>query len=137
MGSFERWDPIRKAIVWLGQDDPAVKRHRIIADDPRKNELVELLQVWRDALGGEAVTIAEIGKRAAGMPGNRVNALREMLAEMTYGRTFNAKSIGRLLMRHKDTVVRGLVLRAIDDPSKAKRYMVEEVGSPPADREAF
>lgn len=137
MGSFEQWNPVREAIVWLDEEDPAITRHRIIADDPRKNELAELLQTWRTAVGGEAVTIAEIGKRADGAPGNRVTGLRDMLSEMTYGRSFNAKSIGRVLMRHKDRVVGGLVLRAIDDPSKAKRYMVEELGSPPADRTAF
>lgn len=131
MGSFERWDFIREAIVWLGESDPWLTQRRITADDPRKNELVELLQLWREALGDETVTIAEIGKRAGNASGNPVALLQDMLAEMTYNRTFNAKSIGRVLMRHKDTVAGGLVLRAIDDPSKAKRYMVEKLSPSP------
>lgn len=49
---------------------------------------------------------------------------------MENGLSFNAKKNGPLMIRHWDRVVRGLVLRAIEGPSKAKRYMAEELGSP-------
>lgn len=65
IGSFEDWNLVREALVWLGEDDPIVTRERVISDDPRKGEVVELLELWCQALGGQAVTISEIGEKAA------------------------------------------------------------------------
>lgn len=136
MGSFEEWNLVREALVWLDEKDPIVTRERVIADDPRKGELADLLATWGDALGGRAVTLAEIADEASHPSGN-VGRLHQILAERTPKGIFSATSIGRYLGRHKDRLVGGRVLRCIDDPSGVKRYRLEVPGAPPADDTPF
>lgn len=132
MGSFEAWNLVREALVWLGEEDPAVTRENVIADDPRKNELAELLELWADALGGRSVTLAELADEATKSPRAKVAALHQALAERTPKHVFNTRSVGRYLARHKDRLVGGRRLRCEDDPSGVKRYRLETPGAPPA-----
>jgi hypothetical protein len=132
MGSFEAWNLVREALVWLGEEDPAVTRESVIADDPRKNELAELLELWADALGGRSVTLAELADEAIKAPRTKVAALHQALAERTPKHVFNTRSVGRYLARHKDRLITGRVLRCEDDPSGVKRYRLETPGAPPA-----
>ena len=129
MGSFEDWNLVRSALVWLGEDDPTETRERVIADDPRKGDLAELLELWREALGGVTATLAEISEEAGARPRGKVADLRQALIDRTGKQTFNARSIGRYLARHKDRLIGGRVLRCLDDPSGVKRYQVVVVGA--------
>lgn len=129
MGSFEDWNLVREALVWLGEDDPTVTRERVIADDPRKGDLAELLELWHDALGGQPTTLAEISEESAKHPRGKVADLRQALIDRTLKQTFNPRSIGRYLARHKDRLVGGRVLRCIDDPSGVKRYRLGDTES--------
>lgn len=131
IGSFEDWNLVREALVWLGEDDPTVTRERVISDDPRKGDLAELLELWSEALGGQAMTIAEIEKKAGIEQRGKTKDLLQALADRTPKGIFNALSVGRYLARHKDRFVGGRVLRSIDDPSGVKRYRVELANSPP------
>lgn len=131
IGSFEDWNLVREALVWLGEDDPTVTRERVISDDPRKGEVVELLELWHEALGGQAVTLSEIAEMTTKAPRGKINELQQALAERTPKGTFNPRSVGRYLARHKDRLVGGRVLRCIDDSSGVKRYRVELANSPP------
>lgn len=132
MGSFEGWNLVREALVWLGEEDPAVTRESVIADDPRKNELAELLELWAEALGGRSIILAELADEAAKSPRSKTAALHQALAERTYKQVFNTRSVGRYLSKHKDRLVGGRVLRCEDDPSGVKRYRLETPGAPPA-----
>jgi len=85
LGSFEGWNLVREALVWLGEEDPAVTRETVIADDPRKNELAELLELWAEALGGRSVILAELADEANKAPRSKTAALHQALAERTYG----------------------------------------------------
>lgn len=124
---------VREALVWLGEDDPAVTRETVIADDPRKNELAELLEVWADALGGRPITLAELADEATKSPRSKTAVLHQALAERTYKQVFNTRSVGRYLAKHKARPVGGRVLRCEDDPSSGvKRYRLETPGAPPA-----
>lgn len=131
IGSFEDWNLVREALVWLGEDDPTVTRERVMSDDPRKGELGELLELWHDALGGQAVTLSEIAEMATKPARGRINELQQALVERTLKGNFNTRSVGRYLARHKDRLVGGRVLRCIDDSSGVKRYRVELANSPP------
>ncbi|SMY07240.1 bifunctional DNA primase/polymerase [Flavimaricola marinus] len=132
LGSFEGWNLVREALVWLGEEDPAVTRENVIADDPRKNELAELLELWADALGGRSVTLAELANDATKTPRSKTAALHQALAERTPKPVFNTRSVGRYLAKHKDRLVSGRKLLCIDDPSGVKRYRLETPGLPPA-----
>lgn len=137
MGSFEEWNLVREALVWLDEKDPIVTRERVIADDPRKGELADLFATWGEALGGRAVTLAEIADEASNQLSGNVGRLYQILAERTPKGIFSATSIGRYLGRHKDRLVGGRVLRCIDDPSGVKRYRLEVPGAPPANDTPF
>ena len=137
MGSFEDWNVVREALVWLGEEDPIVTRERVIADDPRKGELADLLELWADALGGRAVTLAEISEEAAGASPGKIARLHQALADRTKKGIFSATSIGRYLGKQKDRLVGGRVLRCIDDPSGVKRYRLEIPGAPPVEDMPF
>ena len=64
MGSFTDWEWIRGALMWLGHADPADTRAAILENDPRKNELLEVMELWEASIGTEAVEVADINKRA-------------------------------------------------------------------------
>jgi hypothetical protein len=132
MGSFESWNMIREALVWLGEVDPCTTRERVIADDPRKGDLAELLDLWADALGGKPTTLAEIGEAAGNNQHSKITVLHDALAARTYKGIFNTRSVGRHLGKHKDRVIGGRVLRCVDDPSGVKRYRLETIGQPPS-----
>ena len=131
IGSFDDWNLVREALVWLGEDDPTVTRERVMSDDPRKGEVVELLELWHEALGGQAVTLSEIAERAMKPQRGKIHELQQALTERTSKVVFNPRSVGHYLARHKDRLVGGRVLRCIDDPSGVKRYRVELANSPP------
>ena len=109
MGSFQDWDWIRGALVWLDCADPARTRATVLDNDPVKDDLVTVMSVWNDALGDAAVDVGEIARRATdaaaaqgtGRPA-AVVALRDKLVEVTGGDGWNGKRVGWWLRRHKD-----------------------------------
>ena len=125
LGSFEDWNLVRQAVIWLGLTDPATTRERIIADDPRKGELSELLQLWETAVGGQPVTLSELHLRFGTNPNSPVGRLVQELTSHTVRGIWNVRSVGRYLAKQKDRVADRRVLRADDDPSGVKRYRVE------------
>jgi hypothetical protein len=131
LGSFEKWNLVREALVWLGEADPAETRERIIADDPRKGELVDLLRIWVDVLGSRPVFLSEFSQIDDNPSESKLGALKNELVARTKYPAFNAKSVGHYLMKHKDQLVGGLALRCEDDPSSGtKRYRVENIAKP-------
>lgn len=124
IGSFENWNLVREALVWLGCDDPALTRERVLTDDPKKAVLVDLLRLWRQVLGDKAVTLAQLSMMAEtdNEPGVRL-LVTELVANTRYG-TFNARSVGRYLSKHVDRIAGGFVLRAETDGSGIKSYRV-------------
>lgn len=114
MGSFADWEWIRGALVWLGCADPAETRASILASDPRKDELITVLDAWEMALGEMPVEVGDIAKRADD-PNTRTDAivaLRDALVGAACrGGVWNAKSIGWWLRKYKDRIVGGRCLR--------------------------
>ncbi|WP_275788222.1 DNA-primase RepB domain-containing protein [Pararhizobium gei] len=60
IGSFEQWNVVREALVWLGMPDPTETRQQIFDDDPRKGELIDLLRLWWKAFVGERLTLSDL-----------------------------------------------------------------------------
>ena len=129
IGSFEKWNIIREVLVWLGAKDPAVTRNRVLADDPQKEVLLDLLRLWRQALADRQVTLLELSHLAEETDDPAIRRLVEELASNTrFHNSFNPKSVGRFLGKHLDRVVGGLALQAVSDPSGIKRYRVVTSG---------
>lgn len=104
MGSFEDWAWIRGALVWLDRADPADTRISILDNDPRRDELIEVMRLWEKAFGNEAVEVGQIDSAKT----EEAAALRNKLIESACRQgQWNAKSIGWWLRRNKDRVVDG------------------------------
>jgi hypothetical protein len=125
VGSFERWSEwVRETLVWCGYGDPDETRTAVLADDPRKGELVEVLQAWYRAWGDNALTVSEA---------KQDEALAALLVEVTGRPTWSSKSVGWWLKRNMDRVVAGLVVRRLCD-SGAVRWRVEAIDGRPRER---
>lgn len=127
IGSFERWNIIREALVWLGVPDPAGAREEIFDNDPRKGELIDLLRLWWKAFGNERLTLADLAMRHEhGNATVMAEVVTELIANTRYP-TFNKKSIGKFLASKMDRIAGGLMLRSEKDSSGVKRYWVVNV----------
>ncbi len=116
MGSFTDWEWVRGALVWLGCADPADTRVAILDNDPRKSDLLEVMDLWAQVIGTtEYVEVADIDRRAeayaetlaAIQHRDGVKGLRNKLAEVACRGKWSGTSVGRWLNRHKDRVVGG------------------------------
>ncbi len=112
MGSFNDWEWIRGALVWLGCTDPADSRLAILDNDPRKDELISIIDLWVFAFGGMAVDVGEIVTTR----GAAVNALQDKLIEVACRQgKWSGKAVGWWLKRHRDRVVGGRAFQLISD----------------------
>ncbi len=125
LGSFNEWNLVRDAVIWLGLPDPAITVERNKVDDPLKSELSSLLELWIAALGEREVGLADIGNLAETNKSPQISELYQALTSMTRNGQFNTKSIGRLLRKHKDRIVNGRTLRSSPGPSGSLLYRVE------------
>jgi hypothetical protein len=70
VGGFEDWSLIRRALKWLGQPDPADTMLAISADDPERDEILQMMFAWEamyEGRGGVSVEAA-IALRMAYIP---------------------------------------------------------------------
>jgi hypothetical protein len=123
MGSFSDWDWIRGALVWLGAADPADTREAILANDPRRDELTSVMDLWEQALGPTRVGVADIEHHAlagttpfegdsTGQAHLQLPKLRDLLVQVGCRGVWNSKSVGWWLKRSKDRVVGGRCFRS-------------------------
>jgi hypothetical protein len=127
IGSFEQWNFIREALVWLGQADPAETRNYLFANDPRKAVLAELLNEWYECLGSKLITLAEINDLSFVQNGSngKYAILHKMLTDLTGHGFFNTQKIGAKLRGYVDRVVSGKMLRYEQHNHGAKWYVVD------------
>ena len=110
MGSFSDWEWIRGALVWMGCSDPADTRSAILDNDPRKDELLVVMDLWEQALGTTPVEVADL--TTGGTTGADTSALMTKLTEVACrGGLWSGKSVGWWLRRNKDRVIGGRSLR--------------------------
>jgi hypothetical protein len=102
VGGFEKWDLIRKCLIWLGEPDPRDSRCDIESRDPRREELSVLLKAMQGAFGDNPLTCAEMLEAA------RVSSTPEFT---TFLEALNAYMNGRNKPCN------------FEDPKKASFYM--------------
>jgi hypothetical protein len=129
-GSFDDYNMVRGALLWLGMADPDTSREEIVANDPAKGLLSEILVAWRDVHGDRAMKVTDIPTYADSNDDAK-RRLYDLLVQAAGGR-WNTSSIGGYLSRHRDRPVDGLILGATKR-SKVNYWSVAEVegGSPP------
>lgn len=115
MGSFSDWEWVRGALVWLGHEDPASTRAAITDNDPRKNDLIEVMDLWAAAfdrpehIGDPWIAVAQIEEFAekSEAQDTPLRKLRDRLVEVCCRGRWSGTSVGRWLTKHKDRVVGG------------------------------
>jgi hypothetical protein len=131
MGSFTDWEWVRGALVWLGCADPADTRSTIFDNDPEKEELIEVMDLWQKACGNVPTSVADINARAEtpakeGEPLPMADiALRNKLTEVACRGKWSAKSVGWWLRRHKDRVVGERCFRAGEKGTNGKEWRLD------------
>ncbi|GMV70291.1 MAG: hypothetical protein DYG93_13125 [Leptolyngbya sp. PLA2] len=128
MGSFEDFNLVREALVWLGCADPEKTRASVFESDPVRDTIAELLREWREAVGTEPVTMNSLHQRWLSDQA-KYAPLIALLNDLTNRPLFNARSAGRKLLTIKDRVVGGLVLRKGDDARGGAYWRVADARS--------
>lgn len=109
MGSFTDWEWIRGALVWLGCADPADPRAAILDNDPRKNDLLEVMDLWASSVGSEFTDVATLTVKADAELETTAGGYRDLRAKLIEiacrGGKWSSVSVGRWLQRHKDRVI--------------------------------
>ncbi|WJJ94728.1 hypothetical protein [Neopusillimonas aromaticivorans] len=111
LGSFEDWsDWVRGALLWLGQSDPVGNMTYTRDNDPKLEALRDVMHAWREVLGSEQVTVAEVIRRATQHSYNRYGdhvapseTLREALLVVAgKNGAINRVSLGKWLGRQQN-----------------------------------
>ncbi len=129
MGSFSDWDWIRGSLVWLGMADPADTRQAILDNDPRRDELLDVMELWDQAFRGQPIEVADIAERSCD---TAVKRLYDKLIEVACrGCGWSGKSVGWWLRRNKDRVVSGGRCFRCDDTAgrNGQRWRLATVGA--------
>ena len=105
-GNFDDWSWVRGALVSAGRADPVATREAILANDPQKGELVEVMDAWESAFGDRAVVPGEIGPPSDYREYFPYRELCDLLRAVACGgKEFSPKKVGKWLSRYVDRVV--------------------------------
>jgi hypothetical protein len=109
-GGFEDWSyRIREALIWLDRTDPCESVIEVRDSDPRRGELVAVVEQWKVHLVlDQQYTVQQIIGRAL-IDSDFNNALLAVAISPSGG-SVNALRLGRWLMRVKGKIVNGLKL---------------------------
>jgi hypothetical protein len=109
-GSFEEWSfRIREPLVWLGKCDPCETLAEVRANDPRRSELVAVVEQWKTHLTvNQQYTAQEVIGRALIDPDFH-NALLAV-AQSRSGGSVSSARLGLWLNQVKGKLVNGLKL---------------------------
>ena len=98
VGSFEDWTLIREALVWLGQPDPAMTRQQVLSNDPRQDELGEVMDLWGSHFGNhktlsirELIKDIERAEQSSSTSKSSLVDLGRVLQGITKSQTLNSK----------------------------------------------
>jgi putative DNA primase/helicase len=115
LGSFGEWsDLVRGAILWLGCADPVDSMELLREADPRRRELETAVSHWRDIIGFDKVTVADVIKIATDRPDeNGAEFLHPEFREALVNAAgmkgaINSRSLGNWLAKNAGKVVDGV-----------------------------
>ena len=110
--SFEDWDLVRGALVWLEQPDPIETMRGLRGQDPRREERSELIIVLLRKFG------LNIEFRTRDIDSDGDPEVRRTIIRLTGRNEFSAKTAGKLLARHREQPFLGVTLRSRLDGAK-------------------
>jgi len=126
LGSFEDWDLVRGALVWLGQDDPVLTQAAARDDDDEREMLGDILLKLHDSFGNNIF-------RTRDLNGSAYGDVRDVIQMYLKNNEWNAKAASMLLSRLRDRPWNGLVLEASSDDLDTRLWSIK--GQPKAAQE--
>lgn len=126
LNSYSEWsDLCRQPLLWLGLDDPAGCVLENLGNDPDKEHLAELIEVWNKYYGNYPTSV-----KKAVEDSEKSKDLKEILKDIAGERdgTINKNRLGLWIKRHSGRVVDGKRFVA-DKTTKtnATRWKIESV----------
>lgn len=127
VGSFEKWDQVvGQTVARVGREldvrfgDPAEVIRTAHEDDPRRDELGDLLSALRDEFGNKWFTASEVSAR---MVGSGVTA--PLVEAFGYDKVPSARSIGRHLTFRRDARMHGMSIQlSTDTKANVRRFRI-------------
>ena len=112
VGSFKDWTLIREVLVWLDQPDPSLTRQPVLDNDPKRDELAQVIDNWERCFDDKPLTLAEVTKRIEraetfATVDASLGDLGRTLRGLTRNGDLNVKSLGWWFRRNTMVVVRG------------------------------
>lgn len=127
VGSFEEWNVVREALIWLDQPDPAITRRRIAEADPVKERLIAIMEGW-EKLGLGAMRISEVVRHLdADWSDEDRRPLRDALASLDPASKLNARRIGWHFRRIAGRVVAGRRFVRIKEGDGEPKYVLQKI----------
>ena len=115
MGSFSDFDWIRGVLMWLGMEDPAKAREPIFDSDPRRDELLSVMETWDSVFGLLPVEVKDIPNHCD---------LHILLSQVACRGVWSPKSAGWWLRRNKDRTVGNFMFREDRTTSRVRWQLV-------------
>jgi putative DNA primase/helicase len=144
LASFEGWsDTVRSALIWLGKPDPVQSMEAAMVEDPEREELAEMLEVWSASLG----TGTNSRRRLADVLAKALSVTREKdgdellpefpdfhsalmaMALRSKGKAVqpDAKMLGKWLQKFKGRVINGTKFMCQPNAKRGNEWWVETV----------
>lgn len=140
LGSFTDWSRwVRDALIWLGEADPCETMEDMRSADPKLEALTTVLELWREVIGMDRVTVREVIERATAQRPQLYGKsefihpeFREaLLAVAGEGGAINGRKLGKWISAHQNRIVNGLRLVAEGESAGGARWQLTR-----ADRKA-
>jgi hypothetical protein len=115
IGSFEDWNVVREALIWLQQPDPAARRGALLMRDPKTIQAIAVMSAWHEAKIGR-VSVGKLVSdledtlattRATGATTEALRRLHDALAAACPQGRLSPLSLGKWFVRNADRVVGG------------------------------
>ena len=103
--SFEDWDLIRGALVWLDQSDPIEVLRGMREGDAKREEKAELFIILLKKFN------LNVEFRSRDLDDAGDTEVRKAVLRLTERNEFSSGAVGKMLSRHKDQPHMGLVLK--------------------------
>ncbi|WP_289015538.1 hypothetical protein [uncultured Methylobacterium sp.] len=133
LASYEQWsDTVRSALVWLGEDDPALTMEKTRKSDPVAQAIRQLYAQWEAKIGlHDRRTSASVIAAATMAEDEEFQDL--LMRQAGEGKSVSPKRLGKWLSKVSGRIFDGRQLEVENDASNGNRYrLVPVLGSVPA-----
>ena len=127
LGDFNEWRLIREALVWLGEEDPALTVDTAMALDPDLETLRRVLTLWHAAFGSSPMTVTRIGQEQFDEETPAAQLKRLMAESWCQGKPWTGQKISAELRKRSGRVAGEMRLAKAGEIGGIDAWRVETV----------